>query len=65
MNNSDILIKIAPLLERLNTKQRMIANQLILNMDNHFLDFNGEFCIKTKDGVFNFVNYIKSKCNCE
>lgn len=65
MNNSDILIKIAPLLEGLNTKQRMIANQLILNTDNHFLDFNGEFCIKTKDGVFNFVNYIKSKCNCE
>jgi len=65
MNNSDILIKIATLLESLNTKQRSIANHLILNSDNSFLDLNGEFCIKTKDGVFNFVNYIKSKCNCE
>ena len=43
----------------------MIANQLIIDRENSFGEHNGEFCIKTKDGVFNFVNYIKSKCNCE
>jgi predicted XRE-type DNA-binding protein len=63
--NPDILIRITHILEKLNTKQRMIANQLIIDRENSFGEHNGEFCIKTKDGVFNFVNYIKSKCNCE
>jgi hypothetical protein len=63
--NSDILIRITHILVNLNTKQRMIANQLISNKENSFGEHNGEFFIKTKDGVFNFVNHIKSKCNCE
>jgi hypothetical protein len=62
--DSNIIIKFGLVLEVLNTKQRMIANQLFHDSENSFLDHNGEFLIKTKDGVYNFFEYVKSKCNC-
>jgi hypothetical protein len=65
MRNADILIKISPIIETFNIKQKMIVNQLLSNSDYSFVEFMGEMCIKDKNGdIFNFVKYVKAKCNC-
>ena len=65
MKNTDILIKIKPILEKLNSKQRIIASQIISSSDYSFIEYNGQICIKTKEGeLFNFLAFVKSKCNC-
>lgn len=65
MRNADILIKLSPIIETFNIKQKMIANQLLSSSEYHFVEFMGEMCIKNKNGeIFNFVNFVKAKCNC-
>jgi hypothetical protein len=54
-----------PILEKMNLKQRSIATQIMLSSDYSFLEYKGEICIKTKEGeLFNFLAFVKSKCNC-
>jgi hypothetical protein len=54
-----------PILEKMNLKQRSIATQIMLSSDYSFLEYKGEICIKTKEGeLFNFLDFVKSKCNC-
>ena len=65
MRNADILVKMKPILEKMNLKQRSIATQIMLSSDYSFLEYKGEICIKTKEGeLFNFLDFVKSKCNC-
>jgi hypothetical protein len=65
MRNADILVKMKPILEKMNLKQRSIATQIMLSSDYSFLEYKGEICIKTKEGeLFNFLAFVKSKCNC-
>lgn len=66
MRNADILVKMKPILEKMNLKQRSIATQIMLSSDYSFLDYKGQICIKTKEGeLFNFLDFVKSKCNCD
>jgi hypothetical protein len=54
-----------PILEKMNLKQRSIATQIMLSSDYSFLEYKGQICIKTKEGeLFNFLDFVKSKCNC-
>ena len=65
MRNADILVKMKPILEKMNLKQRSIATQIMFSSDYSFLEYKGQICIKTKDGeLFNFLDFVKSKCNC-
>jgi len=65
MRNADILVKMKPILEKMNLKQRSIATQIMLSSDYSFLEYKGQICIKTKEGeLFNFLDFVKSKCNC-
>jgi len=65
MRNADILVKMKPILEKMNLKQRSIATQIMLSSDYSFVDYKGQVCVKTKDGeLFNFLDFVKSKCNC-
>ena len=65
MRNADILVKMKPILEKMNLKQRSIATQIMLSSDYSFLEHKGQICIKTKEGeLFNFLDFVKSKCNC-
>jgi hypothetical protein len=65
MRNADILVKIKPILENMNLKQRAIATQIMSSSDYSFIDYKGQVCVKTKEGeLFNFSDYVKSKCNC-
>jgi len=65
VKNTDILIKLKPILNKFNSKQKIIASQLMLNSDYSFVEYRGDICIKTKQGeIFNFINFVKSKCNC-
>ena len=65
MRNADILVKMKPILEKMNLKQRSIATQIMLSSDYSFVDYKGRVCVKTKDGeLFNFLDFVKSKCNC-
>jgi hypothetical protein len=65
MMNSDLLIKVSEVLPNLNIRQREIATQLLNSPEYSILDYNGDLCIRTKNGdIFNFVLFIKQKCNC-
>jgi len=63
--NAEILVKIKPVIERLNIKQRAILNQYL--SDSRYLlgDMNGKVVIRDLDGdVYPLYDFIKSKCNC-
>jgi|LauGreDrversion4_2_1035121.scaffolds.fasta_scaffold492718_3 hypothetical protein len=63
--NSDILIKLKPIIERLNIKQRAILNQYL--SDSRYLlgEKDGKVVIRDIDGdVYSLYEFIKSKCNC-
>ena len=63
--NADLLIKVSEILPKLNTRQREIATNLISSSEYSILGYNGDLCIRDKDGnIFNFVLFVKSKCNC-
>lgn len=58
--NSDTILKLKPFLEKLNSKQKKIA---IDNLSLVF--FDGETpMIKNGNVSIGFLDYIKSKCNC-
>jgi len=65
VKNTDILIKLKPILDGFNSKQKIIATQLMSNSDYSFIEYREDICIKTKKGeIFNFISFVKSKCNC-
>jgi hypothetical protein len=63
--NSDILIKLKPIFEKLNLKQRAIANSFLSDKRYLIGEFKGQVVIKDIDGdVYSFYDFIKAKCNC-
>ena len=63
--NADILVKLKPIIERLNIKQRAILNQYL--SDGRYLlgEKDGKVVIRDTDGdVYPLYEFIKSKCNC-
>lgn len=63
--NSEILIKLKPVFERLNLKQRAIANEILSSKDYLIGEYKGEVVVRDKGGdVFSFYEFVKSKCNC-
>lgn len=62
--NTDILVKLEPILKSFNSKQKKIAMDMLLINEYSFLEYNGLICIKTKEGVYSFSDFVKSKCNC-
>jgi hypothetical protein len=63
--NSDILIKLKPIFERLNLKQRAIANDILSNKKYLIGEYKGEIVVRDMYGdVYSFYEFIKSKCNC-
>jgi hypothetical protein len=65
MKNADILIKVSAILPTLNVRQQGIVTQLLSSSEYSILEYNGELCVRDKDGnIFNFVLFVKQKCNC-
>lgn len=65
MINPSILLKLQPKLELLNSKQRLIATDIITNSKYSIVDHFGEICIKMDTGeLFKFVDFIRSICKC-
>jgi len=65
VKNTDILIKLKPILNGFNSKQKIILSQIMSNNDYSFIDYKGDICIKTKEGeIYNLITFVKSKCNC-
>ncbi len=64
MINSDILIKLNPIISKLNPRQKKIAMDILYDNQYIFAEYQGSICIKTKDGLYNFLDFVKSKCNC-
>lgn len=65
MRNAEMLIKVSEVLPNLNIRQREIANQLLNSSDYSILEYNDQLCVRDKDGnIFNFVLFVKEKCNC-
>lgn len=58
--------KLVDLMESFNTKQKQIASKLIVDKNYHFLENDNQLLIKdSKSGqMYDFVDYVKSKCNC-
>ena len=64
MRNADILVKLNPILIKMNSKQKTIAMQILSSSEYYFIDYNGVISIKTKEGLYDFMDFVKSKCNC-
>jgi|LauGreDrversion4_2_1035121.scaffolds.fasta_scaffold981223_2 hypothetical protein len=63
--NSDILIKLKPVFERLNLKQRAIANNILSDKKYLIGEFKGQIVVRDTDGdVYSFYEFVKAKCNC-
>lgn len=60
-----ILLRLQPKLDLLNSKQRLIATDIITSGRYPIVDHFGEICIKTYQGeLFKFVDFIRSICKC-
>ncbi len=65
MINQSILLKLQPKLELLNSKQKMIATDIITSNRYTLIDHLGEVCIKTEAGeLFKFLDFVRSICKC-
>lgn len=64
------IITINKLISLLNTNQQIIANELLININfdiyHQYNNNNIIFLIKDKrtNSTYNFIEYVKSKCNC-
>ncbi len=63
--NVTMLNSLMNLLPGLNTNQRMIALEIIKSKSSSFKEIEGEICIKIGDSIYPFIQYVKSKCNCD
>jgi hypothetical protein len=63
--NTTMLNLLMDLLPHFNTKQRMIALDMIQSKNNSFKEVGGEIYIKIGTSVFPFIQYVKTKCNCD
>lgn len=65
MINPAILLRLQPKLDMLNSKQRLIATDIIASDRYSIIDHFGEICIKTDQGeLFKFVDFVRSICKC-
>jgi len=63
--NANILNLLMDLLPKFNTKQRMIALELIQSKTSSFKVFNDEVCINIGTSFYPFIQYVKTQCNCD
>ena len=38
---------------------------ILMSKDYSFVDYQGNICVKTNEGLYNFIEFVKSKCNCK
>lgn len=63
--DADIIIEIQKIFEDLNSKQKQIANRIILEYPNNFKKENNIIYIGIENTTYKFIEFVKSKCGCE
>jgi hypothetical protein len=69
--DSQLILKIESLIESLNSKQQIIARNFIIDSSYQIFEMNvlgkkDMYIKEIKSGKsYNFINFIKSRCNCE
>lgn len=68
MTNAETIIKLQRLIETFNPKQQQIAMNLVSDSRYDIFEVSilgkNKFHIKIQDDVYNFKDYVMSKCNC-
>ena len=62
--NPEVLNKFSEIYPELNTKQKIIANDLIKDKSLVFVIRNNQLMISLSGGHTLFIEYVKLKCGC-